>query len=125
MRSSAAINSVAISIGAASTIRIEVANTDHTKIGSRDQVIPGARIVMIVAIMFRPSSAIEIADQGEEDDVGVHAHHGLVVERLVAGPAGREAAEEDRRDEDEPGRHQQPERERLDPREAPSAARRS
>ncbi len=59
VRSSAAISSVAISVGAASTIRIAVANTDHTKIGSRDQVIPGARIVMIVAIMFRPSSAIE------------------------------------------------------------------
>ena len=54
-RSSAAIASVAISIGAASTISTEVANTDHTKIGRRDQVSPGARIVMIVAIMFSPS----------------------------------------------------------------------
>ena len=41
VRSSAAIVSAAISIGAASTIRIAVANTDHTKIGSRDQVMPG------------------------------------------------------------------------------------
>ena len=41
VRSSAAISSVAISIGAASTIRTEVANTDHTKIGRRDQVRPG------------------------------------------------------------------------------------
>ena len=41
VRSSAAISSVAISIGAASTISTEVANTDHTKIGRRDQVSPG------------------------------------------------------------------------------------
>ncbi len=60
VRSNAAIDSVATSIGAASTIRIAVANTDHTKIGSRDQVMPGARSVMIVAIMFSPSRHIEI-----------------------------------------------------------------
>ena len=59
-RSSAAIRSVLISVGAASTISADVANTDHTKIGSRDHVSPGARIVMIVAIMFSPSSVIEI-----------------------------------------------------------------
>ncbi len=35
----------------------------------------------------------------------------------VARPAGREAAEEDRRRQDRAGRHQQPEGERLDPRE--------
>ncbi len=58
--SSAAIASVAISIGAASTISTEVANVAHTKIGSRDQVRPGARMVMIVAIMFSPSSVIEM-----------------------------------------------------------------
>ena len=75
MRSSAAIASVAISIGAASTISTEVASTDHTKIGSRDQVRPGARIVMIVAIMFSPSSAHRDADEREEEDVGVHPHH--------------------------------------------------
>ena len=59
VRSSAAIPSVAISIGAASTISTEVASTDHTKIGRRDQVRPGARRVMIVASMFRPRSAID------------------------------------------------------------------
>ena len=57
------------------------------------------------------------ADEREEADVGVHPHHGLFVERLIAGPAGGKAAEEDRRGEDEAGRHQQPEGERLDPRE--------
>ena len=41
----------------------------------------------------------------------------LVVQRRVARPAGREAAEEDRRRQDPAGRHQQPEGERLDPRE--------
>ena len=66
VRSSAAIDSVAISIGAASTIRIEVANTDHTKIGSRAQLNPGARIVMIVTIMFSPSSAIEIPTRAKK-----------------------------------------------------------
>ena len=62
-------------------------------------------------------------DEREEHDVGVHSHHGLVVQWRVAGPAGGEAAEEDRRDEDEAGGHQQPERQRLDPREghAPGA----
>ena len=35
----------------------------------------------------------------------------------VAGPAGREAAEEDRRHQDRAGGHQQPEGQRLDPRE--------
>ena len=59
VRSSTAIASVAISTGAASTIRTAVASTPQTKIGSRDHVIPGARIVMIVAIMFSPSSVIE------------------------------------------------------------------
>ena len=104
VRSSAAISSVAISVGAASTIRTAVANTAHTKIGRRDQVSPGARIVMIVAIMFRPEQRHRDADEREEADVGVHAHHRLVVERLIARPAGREAAEEDRRGEDEAGR---------------------
>ena len=51
---------MAISTGAASTISTEVASTDQTKIGRRDQVSPGARMVMIVAIMFSPSSVIEI-----------------------------------------------------------------
>ena len=60
VRSIAAIVSVATSIGAASTISTAVANTDQTKIGSRDQVSPGARMVTIVAIMFSPNSDIEM-----------------------------------------------------------------
>ena len=59
VRSIAAISSVAISVGAASSISPEVASTDHTKIGRRDQVMPGARIVTIVAIRLKPSSVIE------------------------------------------------------------------
>ncbi len=71
----------------------------------------------------QPEQRHRDADQREEDDVGVHPDHGLVVERLVAGPAGGEAAEEDRGGEDEAGCHQQPEGQRLDPRErhAPGA----
>jgi hypothetical protein len=60
VRSSAAISRAATSIGAASSIRTPVANVPHTKIGSRDQVIPGARIVMIVTIRLRPSKHIEM-----------------------------------------------------------------
>ena len=52
--------STAISTGAASTISDSVERTPQTKIGSRVHVIPGARIVTIVAIMFRPSSVIEM-----------------------------------------------------------------
>ncbi len=53
-------------------------------------------------------------DQGEEEDVVVHPRVALVRERRVARPAGGEAAEEDRRRQDRAGRHQEPERERLD-----------
>ena len=59
VRSSAAIPSVAISTGAASTMSTAVERTPQTKIGSRVHVRPGARIVRIVTIMFRPSSVIE------------------------------------------------------------------
>ena len=59
VRSSIAIPSTAISTGAASTFRIAVERTPQQKIGSRDQVRPGARIVTIVAIRFSPSRHIE------------------------------------------------------------------
>ena len=57
------------------------------------------------------------ADQPEGDQVGVHAAHRLVGERRVARPAGGEAAEEDAGEQDQAGRRQQPEGERLEPRE--------
>ncbi len=60
VRSSADIDSVATSVGAARTISTEVPKTAHTKIGRRDQVSPGARMVMIVAIMFSPSRHIDM-----------------------------------------------------------------
>ena len=63
----------------------------------------------------QPQEGHRDTDQGEEEDVGVEAVVGLVVERGVSRPTGWEATEEDRRDEDRPGRHQQPEGERLDP----------
>ena len=54
------MNSAASSIGAASAISSAVQRTDQTKIGSRVHVIPGARIVMIVASRLIPSRHIEI-----------------------------------------------------------------
>ena len=60
VRSSIAIESTAISTGAASSIRTAVESTPQKKIGRRDQVSPGARMVTIVAIMFSPSSVIEM-----------------------------------------------------------------
>jgi hypothetical protein len=66
VRSSAAIVSVATSIGAASTISTDVASTDQTKIGRRDQVSPGARMVRIVAIMFSPSRHIEMPTRAKK-----------------------------------------------------------
>ncbi len=59
-RSRAAISSVPISIGAERTISTAVTNAAQQKIGRRDHVTPGARIVTIVAIMFMPSRTIEI-----------------------------------------------------------------
>ena len=52
--------SAAISIGAARNISAQVASTAQQKIGSRVQVMPGARIAMIVTAMFSPSSIIEM-----------------------------------------------------------------
>ena len=60
VRSNAPIASTAMSTGAASTISTAVESTPQTKIGRRVQVRPGARIVRMVAIMFTPSSVIEI-----------------------------------------------------------------
>ena len=59
-RSRIAIDSVAISTGAASTISTDVEMTPQTKIGSRVHVSPGARIVTTVASMFMPRSVIEM-----------------------------------------------------------------
>ena len=59
MRSNAPISSAAMSIGAASIISSAVASTLHTKIGRRFQVIPGARMVMMVTIRFKPSRHID------------------------------------------------------------------
>jgi hypothetical protein len=43
-----------------------VANTPQTKIGRRDQVMPGARMLTIVARMFRPSRVIEIPTRAKK-----------------------------------------------------------
>jgi hypothetical protein len=47
------MNSAARSVGGPSSISTEVASMLHTKIGSRPQVIPGARIVNTVTSMLR------------------------------------------------------------------------
>src|SRR3989442_14545439 len=60
-RSISTIVIAATSTGAASACRIDVANTDHTKIGRRVQLIPGARIVRIVAMRLKPTTVSEIA----------------------------------------------------------------
>ena len=54
------MKSVEISTGAASTISTDVETMPQTKIGSLLHVSPGARIVITVASMFRPSSVIEM-----------------------------------------------------------------
>ena len=54
LRSISTKSSVASSTGAASTIKNEVDSTPQTKIGSRVQVRPGARMVRIVAIRLSP-----------------------------------------------------------------------
>ena len=48
------------STGAASTFSTEVATMLQTKIGSRPQVSPGARIVITVASMLNARSVIEM-----------------------------------------------------------------
>ena len=60
VRSSIAIPSTAISTGAASSWSTAVESTPQQKIGRRDQVRPGARMVTIVAIMFSPRRHIEM-----------------------------------------------------------------
>ncbi len=60
VRSRIPIPSTATSTGEASTISTAVETTPQMKIGSRNQVIPGARIVIVVTIRFRPSRHIEI-----------------------------------------------------------------
>ena len=54
------MTSAAASTGAESTARIEVVTKPQTTIGRRFQVIPGARWVMTVTMMFRPTSTSEI-----------------------------------------------------------------
>ena len=65
----------------------------------------------------QPEQRHRDADEREEDDVAVHPRVRLDVQRLVARPAGGEAAEEDGRLEDHAAGHEQPERQRLDARE--------
>ena len=108
--------SVAIRIGAASQPSREATITLHTKIGSRDQVMPGARMRSTVI-------SILIADQAHRepirrnDQITVHPPVRFVGERRVAGPAGGKPFPRDRRHQHEPGERCEPERQRLDARE--------
>ena len=56
----------AASTGAASTASIEVATRPQTKIGTRFQVIPGARIVITVVITFMPTRTSEMPISANE-----------------------------------------------------------
>ena len=89
----------------------------QTKIGSLPQVRPGRPHHEHGRQHVEGEQRHRDPDEGEEGDVGVHTHVRLVVQRRVPGPAGREAAVEDGRAEEQPARHQQPEGERLDARE--------
>src|SRR5437899_12816451 len=60
-RSISTIVIAATSTGAASTCRTDVASTDHTKIGRRVQLMPGARIDRMAARRLRQTSVSEIA----------------------------------------------------------------
>ena len=56
VRSSPCITKAAARIGAANVPRMEAENTPQTKIGSRVQVMPGARSLMIVVSMLTPDT---------------------------------------------------------------------
>ena len=47
------------STGAASTMRNEVASMDHTNMGSRPQVMPGAREQITVTIRLNPARMMD------------------------------------------------------------------
>ena len=105
--------------GVASTTSSDVVKFAHTRSGMRQNVMPGARIVMIVTRKLRavmmldaPAHCTPMLKKGLTERLPLR-------ERRVARPAGPEGASrrEEARDEHDPGDRQEPERERVQPRE--------
>ena len=71
---------------------------------------------MMVAARLKPGQDHADPDDGEADQIGVHPARRLGLQRRVARPAGREAAEEERAQDDQVAGHEDPEREGLDAR---------
>ena len=105
----------------ASRMRVAVTSTVQTRIGIRKRVIPGARILKMVAMKLtdprieavptssRPISHRSVPGPGEYLACG---------QRVVAGPAlGRRAAEQVAGEDQQPAERQEPEAERVDARE--------
>ena len=92
-----------------------MANIDQTKMGRRPQVIPGARMKMIVTRKFRPPR-MEVRPNVMM--ARLKRICALLVtdgERRVGRPAGLDAAEERRRQEHDGDRRDEPEGERVEP----------
>ena len=103
--------------GVAITTSSDVVKFAQTSSGMRQNVIPGARMVMIVT---RKLSAVMIErrtsplDRHREEDV---AERLVDRERRVVRPARADAGEEERREQHDPGDREQPVGERVQPRE--------
>jgi hypothetical protein len=72
---------------------------------------------MMVTIMLKPARIHRDAHQAEREEVRVLALRSLGGQRLVAGPAGGEPAEQHGGQQDHVGGRGKPEAERLEPRE--------
>ena len=106
-----------MNIGNAGMASPTLASTPQTKIGVRFQVIPRARMVRIVVVMLAPAIAAGDREDDDRHEVGVHARRRLVRQRGVPDPARRDAAEERSREQHRQHRDQQPQAERVQPRE--------
>ena len=118
-RSKNTISRPAVRTGAASTTSNDVARMLHVNTGIRIMVIPGVRIRRIVTMKLIPPRIDARADDHQPDEPQVLARPELFGQRRVVRPprrgaaALREEAGQDRQAAD----GQQPERQRVDPRE--------
>ena len=74
-----------------------LATVPKTKIGVRFHVMPRARSLTTVVVMFIPATPVEMAKRMIVTRKRVHPALALVGQRGVGGPAGRDAADEERR----------------------------
>ena len=112
--------SPAVRTGVASRISTAVTSTVHTKIGIRNRVMPGARILKIGGDEVDRAQDRGGADQRQADDpqVGADALGERLRERRVAGPAlGGGAAEQVAAEDEDAAQRQQPEAQGVDARE--------